>query len=153
MTAYEIGSLIVSGLAFVLSIVATIIGLGANKKTDKQAKVGTLNNIFVNIDAARGRMEDHVAQMAQLSSRKNLAEAEESQLAILTTVLDSKIEGLLNAYDDACQHLLAGDVDQTAFKGKYLHSVKELVEKYPVKFQDPVTRFRNIVAVYKKWYS
>lgn len=82
-----------------------------------------------------------------------LSDAEKSQHAILDSVLDSKIEGMLNAYDDGCQHLLNNHVDEAVFREKYFHSIKELVEKYPAKFQDPVTRFRNIVRVYRKWYG
>lgn len=159
MTNYEIATLILSGLAFILSIRALVISASANKistsantNSERQAKVSTLNNIVVNIDSARGRMEDHIAQMAPLACRADLSSSERAHRDILNSVLDSKIEGLLNAYDDACQCYLADNVDKVAFKGKYQHSIKELVEKYPEKFRDPVTRFRNIVRVYREWY-
>ncbi len=153
MTNYEIATLVVSSIAILLSIIALFVGYFANRSSKSQGKTSTLNNIFINIDSARARMEDHIAQMATLSSKQNLNEDETKQLDILNSILDSKIEGLLNAYDDGCQRYLAKDVIETTFREKYIHSIKDLVEQYSEKFQYPVTRFKNIVTVYKDWYS
>lgn len=72
MTMYQIAHITVLTLSLVLSITALVLSVLANKKTNRQAKTAALNNIFVNIGTARGRMEDHVAQMASLSGRNDL---------------------------------------------------------------------------------
>lgn len=90
----------------------------------------------------RSRYEDKVVQVK-----------DEKDEELREALLDSALEGLLNAYDEACAKYLDGKVDKERFKKLYRDEIRQLVDDEVIKekYREPQTKFHATVKVYKEW--
>lgn len=122
--------------SFVISIIAIIISLVSLYKSIKSASGQIEIDIRNMITSARNRYED-------LSINSNVTES----------VLDSALENLLNAYDEACAKYLDSKVDKKRFRNNYYTEIKNLVENKDTKpYYDTIdSKFQATIKVYEEW--
>lgn len=68
---------------------------------------------------------------------------------------NTALEEVMNAYDEACAKYLDGKVDKERFKKMYHDEIRQWVEAEKTKtfYQEPQTRYRSTIGVYKEWYD
>ncbi len=122
--------------SFVISIIAIIISLVSLYKSIKSASGQIEIDIRNMITSARNRYED-------LSINSNVTES----------VLNSALENLLNAYDEACAKYLDSKVDKKRFRNNYYTEIKKLVENKDTKpYYDTIdSKFQATIKVYEEW--
>ena len=72
--------------------------------------------------SARSRYEDKVVQFK-----------DEEDDELRKAMIDSALEGVLNAYDEACAKYLDGKVDKERFKKLYHDEIRQLVDNVATK--------------------
>ena len=146
---------ILTALAVLVSVVALYVSFKVSQKGNKLASVAndltkTANDMQMAqvemqirelILSARNRYEDRVVQF------KN----DEDELC--KAMLESALEGVLNAYDEACAKYLDGKVDKERFKKLYHDEIRQLVDDASTKekYIEPQTKFHATVKVYTEW--
>lgn len=92
--------------------------------------------------SARSRYEDKAVQF------KNDTDNEFSK-----AMIESALEGVLNAYDEACAKYLDEKVDKERFKKLYHDEIRQLVVDPIIKekYVEPQTKFHATVKVYTEW--
>lgn len=134
--------------AFILSLVSFF---RSNKLNSLQSEVARLQISF-----ASGQTELTIRIMISDAKDKYLncaKEYSEKGTTELKTILDAKLEDLLNAYDEACAKYIDGKIDKDRFKKMYSVEIRQLIENENTKvFYDTVaTRFRATLKVYNEW--
>lgn len=147
---------IFTALAVFVSVIALWVSFKASQKGNDLASVAndltkTANDMQMAqvemqirelILSARSRYEDKVVQF------KGVEDEELSK-----AMLDSALEGVLNAYDEACAKYLDGKVDKERFKKLYHNEIRQLVDDVAIKekYREPQTKFHATVKVYTEW--
>lgn len=91
---------------------------------------------------ARSRYEDLAIQ---LNAHENDVE--------YSKAVESALEGVLNAYDEACAKYIDGKVDKERFKKLYHDEIRQLVTDSATqeKYREPQTKFHATNMVYTEW--
>ena len=146
MTSHEIISIIIAGLALVISVISiftsmrnssAMIELTINERiTNTKEKVGDVSNIMTPL-LAKGKPTADEKRMIDLYSKQ----------------FDLAIENNLNAYEEACAKYLDSKVDKKRFKKLYKTEIRQLVEKKELKsyFDGVSSNFKAILKIYKEW--
>lgn len=132
-------------LALVLSVVSLIISSKSSSKSNKTAMGSEELQVRELIRSAKNRFEDLAIEQADDETKKDNP--------IFEQAVNSALEGVCNAYDEACSKYLDGKIDKTRFKKMYFDEIKNWVENDSVKdkYVEPQTRFHATVAVYNEW--
>ncbi len=152
----DLAMVIFTALAVFVSVIALWVSFKASQKGNDLASVAndltkTANDMQMAqvemqirelILSARSRYEDKVVQF------KGVEDEELSK-----AMLDSALEGVLNAYDEACAKYLDGKVDKERFKKLYHNEIRQLVDDVAIKekYREPQTKFHATVKVYTEW--
>ena len=136
MSTYEKCTLIISGLALLLSIYA----LYRSSKADK---------------ISAGQIEISIHQLIT-QAKKDIAEltmkVAEQDKDVLIQLIEEAYERELNAYEVACAKYLDGKVDKERFKRNYHIEIRQLVEDDKFKKYDSTSSpYKCILNVYKEW--
>lgn len=156
MEKMDLAMVILTALTVVVSVIALCVSFVASQKGNKLACVAndltkTANDMQMAqvemqirelILNTRSRYEDKVVQVK-----------DEKDEELREALLDSALEGLLNAYDEACAKYLDGKVDKERFKKLYRDEIRQLVDDEVIKekYREPQTKFHATVKVYKEW--
>jgi len=147
MSIYEILTVIASGIAILISIIAlrksnlsstAYIELYINERiTDTKEKVAELFLEKEKLPTITGSAN---------TAYPDIVKAYEK-------VINSAIENNLNAYEGACTIYLDDKIDKERFKKTYRTEIKRLVENSGMKqyFDATTSRFKGILKVYKEW--
>ena len=152
----DLAMVILTALAVLVSVIALYVSFKASQKGNELASVAndltkTPNDMQMAqvemqirelILSARSRYEDKVVQF------KN-----DEDIELCKSMLDSALEGVLNAYDEACAKYLDGKVDKERFKKLYHDEIRQLVDDATTKekYIEPQTKFHATVKVYTEW--
>ena len=144
---------ILTALTVLVSIIALCVSFKASQKGNDLACVAndltkTANDMHMAqvemqirelILSARSRYEDKAVQF------KNDTDNEFSK-----AMIESALEGVLNAYDEACAKYLDEKVDKERFKKLYHDEIRQLVVDPIIKekYVEPQTKFHATVKVY-----
>ena len=92
--------------------------------------------------SARSRYEDKAVQFKNDTDNK-----------FSKAMIESALEGVLNAYDEACAKYLDEKVDKERFKKLYHDEIRQLVVDPTIKekYVEPQTKFHATVKVYTEW--
>ena len=147
---------ILTALTVLVSIIALCVSFKASQKGNDLACVAndltkTANDMHMAqvemqirelILSARSRYEDKAVQF------KNDTDNEFSK-----AMIESALEGVLNAYDEACAKYLDEKVDKERFKKLYHDEIRQLVVDPIIKekYVEPQTKFHATVKVYTEW--
>lgn len=147
---------ILTALTVLVSIIALCVSFKASQKGNDLACVAndltkTANDMHMAqvemqirelILSARSRYEDKAVQF------KNDTDNEFSK-----AMIESALEGVLNAYDEACAKYLDEKVDKERFKKLYHDEIRQLVVDPTIKekYVEPQTKFHATVKVYTEW--
>lgn len=154
----EVISIIISALALVVSIISFIKSNVAAKTANGLNQ--TANNLAQTAnDLTQGQVEMQIRNMIT-SAKSHFAEMS-NQLAAntdnetLKASVSAALEGIANAYDEACMKYLDGKVDKARFKRAYINEIKNWVESDAVKdkYVMPQSKFHATVKVYNEWYN
>ena len=144
---------ILTALTVLVSMIALCVSFKASQKGNDLACVAndltkTANDMHMAqvemqirelILSARSRYEDKAVQF------KNDTDNEFSK-----AMIESALEGVLNAYDEACAKYLDEKVDKERFKKLYHDEIRQLVVDPTIKekYVEPQTKFHATVKVY-----
>ncbi|MDO5306523.1 MAG: hypothetical protein Q4E83_02045 [bacterium] len=135
---------VVDWLALGVSIISLIISfIAKNKSSDMQA--GSIEmEIRTMITNAKNRFADLGLQLENNPNSETLKKA-----------VNSALEEVCNAYNEACAKYLDGKVDKRRFKKNYINEIKNIVtaESTKNKFIPPQTNYHATVSVYNKWHN
>ena len=109
----------------------------------------------------RGRSEEAALRISDFLAgrkRQDLAEHEISHLDHLENSWRSCIEGLLNAYEDACGKYLDSKTDKDRFRKAYINEIKNICdpkrESYArLMHPDSTSNYQAIWKVYREWHQ
>ncbi|MCM1118505.1 MAG: hypothetical protein NC543_04005 [bacterium] len=152
----DLAMVILTALAVIVSVIALCVSYNAAQKgnslaataneltkTANQMQMGQVEmQIRELIQNARSRYEDIAIQL-------NGHESDETYGKVITSAL----EGVLNAYDEACAKYLDDKVDKERFKKLYHDEIRQLVtdEATKEKYREPQTKFHATNKVYTEW--
>ena len=152
----DLAMVILTALTVLVSIIALCVSFKASQKGNDLACVAndltkTANDMHMAqvemqirelILSARSRYEDKAVQF------KNDTDNEFSK-----AMIESALEGVLNAYDEACAKYLDEKVDKERFKKLYHDEIRQLVVDPIIKekYVEPQTKFHATVKVYTEW--
>ena len=152
----DLAMVILTALTVLVSIIALCVSFKASQKGNDLACVAndltkTANDMHMAqvemqirelILSARSRYEDKAVQF------KNDTDNEFSK-----AMIESALEGVLNAYDEACAKYLDEKVDKERFKKLYHDEIRQLVVDPTIKekYVEPQTKFHATVKVYTEW--
>lgn len=152
----DLAMVILTALAVFVSVIALWVSFKASQKGNDLASVAndltkTANDMQMAqvemqirelILSARSRYEDKVVQFK-----------DEEDEELRKAMLDSALEGVLNAYDESCAKYLDGKVDKERFKKLYHDEIRQLVDDAAIKekYREPQTKFHATVKVYTEW--
>lgn len=136
---------LISLLALALSVISLIISSRYSSKANKMAMGSEELQVRELIWSARNRVEDLSMKLFNDETKKDNEVFKQS--------FNSALEGVCNAYDEACSKYLDGKIDKSRFKKMYFNEIKNWVENDSVKdkYVEPQTRFHATVAVYNEW--
>lgn len=146
MTTFQLISLILSGIAIVISIVA-LYRSSSVQRGMIELQISTL--IANSQDKVSGISE----RMLPLLSKSNRSEEEEKTLEGLRRIFNAHVEANINAYEEACAKYIDGKVDRKRFKKNYQVAIRQLVKKaeYEKYFDGIKSEYHAILKVYKEW--
>lgn len=132
-------------LALVLSIISLVISSRYSSKANKMAMGTEEIQVRELIRNARNRVEDLSMKLFNDETKKDNEAFKQS--------FNSALEGVCNAYDEACSKYIDEKIDKTRFKKMYFNEIKNWVESDIVKdkYVEPQTRFHATVTVYNEW--
>ncbi|MCA6928670.1 MULTISPECIES: hypothetical protein [Pectobacteriaceae] len=156
-------ALIVSGISILKSIASEKISQAANdlsasaKNTAEQAfknSQGDSEILIHNSISEALKMQDECSiRLIEAKEKYNFAENQTTEA--YQKLLDSAIQGLLNAYDIACQRYLDQKLDQERFRKTYSKRINELFDSqkpYKVFIQDESsTKYHALHKVNKEF--
>ena len=147
---------ILTALTVLVSILALCVSFKASQKGNDLACVAndltkTANDMHMAqvemqirelILSARSRYEDKAVQFKNDTDNK-----------FSKAMIESALEGVLNAYDEACAKYLDEKVDKERFKKLYHDEIRQLVVDPTIKekYVEPQTKFHATVKVYTEW--
>lgn len=145
----DIGILITSVIAVVISIISLVLSHDAQKNGNCIA--GAANEML------KGQVEMQIREMISSARRHyeevsfKAASGEDSD--ILNGIVESALENVLNAYDEACAKYIDSKVDRERFKKLYFEEIKYVVEDPSTcdKYKEPQTKFHATNKVYTEW--
>lgn len=114
-----------------------------NKSSDMQA--GSVEmEIRTMITNAKNRFADLGLQLENNPNSETLNKA-----------VNSALEDVCNAYNEACAKYLDGKVDKKRFKKNYINEIKNIVTANSTKnkFIQPQTDYNATVNVYNEWHN
>lgn len=152
----DLAMVILTALAVLVSVIALCVSFKASQKGNNLALAAnnltkTANDMQMAqvemqirelISTARSRYEDMAFQLK-----------DEENKELYKAMMNSALEGVLNAYDEACAKYLDGKVDKERFKKLYHDEIRQLVndEAIQEKYREPQTKFHATVKVYTEW--
>lgn len=146
MTLYEALSLIGAAIAIVVSVISYL-------KSNALA-AGTIElQINERITNTKEKVEDVSLLMGPLISKKSRTLDEQALLDNYGATFRARVEGNLNAYEEACSKYIDNKVDKSRFRKTYRTEIRQLVETPDLKDRlDPLrTRYKAIIKVYEEW--
>ena len=174
MSDFEKISLGVAAFSALLSLIAIIMSVIANRKTNSftaqanQISADALELQRVSIRLQEASVEQEIRDSIRLAEAAieqvgrdfedvftktgRLTKAEQARKDLATAALKSALEAQHNAYDDACSKYLDKKVPGDRFKATYQTSIRRLVEKDALKeFIKLDCSYHSIMKVYKLW--
>jgi len=146
---------VISVLALIVSIVAIIFSYRANR---------TAHALAANANAISGRSSAIQMGQAEIQIREMISNAWSrhedlyskkisGSLEVDDDLLESVLEGVCSAYDEACAKYLDGKVDKERFRKNYRTEIRQLVEDTNTKekYLEPQTKYQDTVKVYREW--
>ena len=135
---------IVDWLALGVSIISLVISCMANNKSSDMQAGSVEMEIRTMITNAKNRFADLGLQLENNQNSETLKKA-----------VNSALEDVCNAYNEACAKYLDGKVDKKRFKKNYINEIKNIVTANPTKnkFIQPQTEYNATVIVYNEWHN
>jgi len=154
-TSIEIITILISGLAIIISIWDRIANNISNKQSDKKAEKAlrlaqgvTEIEIRSSISQARQRVDSFALEL-----KKFKLEQPNVDLSTHKKLFYSILEDFFNQYDRACMLYLDKKIDRKRFKKEYKMELINVIENKSYKdryFRDDDIRFEAIIKVYNK---
>ena len=144
----DLSLVILTMISVVVSIVAIVLSFKAQKDANNISAIATelmLGQIEMQIremiSNARGQYEEIALKI----------ESDEDNL--IKHIAQSKLENLMNVYDEACAKYIDGKVDKERFRKLYFDEIKQLVENDNFKeyYKEPQTKYHATNKVYSEW--
>jgi len=152
----DLAMVILTALAVIVSVIALRVSYKAEQKSNSLA--ATANELTKTANELQmGQVEMQIREMI-LNARRcyedkvsHLKEHDGDDVYI--GVVASALEGVLNAYDEACAKYLDGKVDKERFKKLYHDEIRQLVTDKAIqeKYREPQTKFHATNKVYTEW--
>ena len=152
----DLAMVILTALAVLVSVIALCVSFKASQKGNELSSIANdLTKTANDMQMAQVEMQIRELILNTRSRYEDIAlqikDNEDNEL--YKSILDSSLEGLLNAYDEACAKYLDGKVDKERFKKLYHDEIRNLVDNEAIKekYIAPQTKFRATVKVYNEW--
>jgi len=144
----ELANVLISVIAVIVSSVAILVSTRISSIANDFSKTAMM--------AQKGQTEIMVREMISTAIRHydDMAiKTESTPTEINAELLNSALEGVCNAYDEACSKYIDGKVDRERFKKLYCDEIRQWVEnKSNVdKYHEPQTKYKATAKVYKEW--
>ncbi len=156
-------AILISGLSLIVSVISLIFSILSKRKASALARENTkLANGMLELEV-RSSISDSTFRVNEVAMKMNsliakrkaneISEVESIELEALKNNWRSAVQGMLNAYDEACTKYIDGKVDKERFKKNYHVEIRNLLESAALKeFFDPHTsRYKAILKVYNEW--
>ena len=154
---------ILTALAVIVSVIALCVSFSASRKSNDLAAVAngltkTANEMQKGqLEMQKGQVEMQIREM--ISAARGRYQDKAVQLSVQETselfesIVNSALEDVLNAYDEACAKYLDGKVDKERFKKLYHDEIRQLVNNTAniEKYREPQTKFHATNKVYNEW--
>lgn len=159
----------------VVALISMIVSIVFSIKSSNASKQSNLNAVEANRIAigqsetslreqilnARQRSEDSALRISNFlagKKKEDLAEYELSHLNHLENTWRSGVEGLLNAYEDACGKYLDSKTDKDRFRKAYINEVKNICDPQRESYArlmhpDSTSNYQAIWKVYREWHQ
>ena len=147
----DLAMVILTALAVLVSVIALYVSFKASQKGNELASVANDLTKTAN-DMQMAQVEMQIRELI-LSARSRVQFKNDEDIELCKSMLDSALEGVLNAYDEACAKYLDGKVDKERFKKLYHDEIRQLVDDATTKekYMEPQTKFHATVKVYTEW--
>ena len=159
----DVAAIIIAGLSFLVALASLAFSIVSQTKASQLAKENTqLAHGMLEIEV-RATIGDETARVNEVAMRMNplvakknagaISPAEQGELDALQNNWRASVQGMLNAYDEACTKYLDGKIDKERFKRNYHFEIRNLLESSGLKqFFDPHTsRYKAIIKLYDQW--
>ena len=152
----DLAMVILTALAVLVSVIALCVSYSAAQKGNSLAT--TANELTKTANEMQmGQVEMQIREM--ILNARSRYEDKAIQLPghedddVYIGAVRSALEGVLNAYDEACAKYLDGKVDKERFKKLYHDEIRQLVtaEATQEKYREPQTKFHATNKVYTEW--
>lgn len=147
-------SLLISGLSFVVSVIALIISYRTSKKSNSIAMGEIELSVHEAISNSETRVAKTTADMLPLLYKADKSDGEKKQLEMYEKICNQAIENNLNSYEQACAKYLDNKIDRERFKREYRTTIRRLIQESPKLekyFDRNKTHYHAILKVYDEW--
>lgn len=163
MSTYEMWSIVFSGIAIVISIIAlintTIKSSNANliaEKANNTSMAEIEMHLYDAISSSSRNVQDITLRIAPVicKDKKDIGEYDKDMALIYKSTLDAAIEDNINAYEAACQKYIDEKIDKERFKKTYKTDIRNLVQHKDYSdryFNRNKTVYHGILKVYDEW--
>ncbi|MFQ5962686.1 MAG: hypothetical protein ACE5KZ_00195 [Candidatus Scalinduaceae bacterium] len=155
--------ILISGFSLVVSTIALIFSIISNAKSNRLKHENVrLANAMVETDI-RATIGNETARVNEVAMKLNtliakqkteeIKDHERHELKSLKKNLTAAIQGMLNAYEEACSKYLDGKIDKERFRRTYHVEIRNLLEAQDLKlfFAPHTSSYRAIIKVYNEW--
>lgn len=152
----DLAMVILTVLTVIVSVIALCVSYNAAQKGSSLAAAANELTKAAN-EMQMGQVEMQIREM--ILNARSRYEDKSIQIQghedddIYAKAVESALEGVLNAYDEACAKYLDGKVDRERFKKLYHDEIRQLVtdEATKEKYREPQTKFHATNKVYTEW--
>lgn len=140
-------SIIISTIALIVSTASFIMNC-INSKFETKSSNGQLEiEIHKMIANAKNNFRLLCIQLSDDNKPPNDS--------IFAVAIDSAIEDISNAYEEACAKYLDGKIDKIRFRKLYKNEIKKWVDSNELKnkYILPHTNYESTVKVYTEWFN
>ena len=159
----QLAAIAISVLSLLVAVISLIMSAASNAKANRlQHESVRLASAMVETEIRATIAEEttHVNEVAMkltplLSKQKTgkMKEREEHELQALRKNWKAAVQGMLNAYEEACTKYLDRKIDRDRFKATYHVEIRNLLEAEHLKefFDAHTSRYKAIIKVYDEW--
>ena len=159
----EVIAVIISGFSLIVALFSFGFSMKSQAKASLLANENTrLSNGMIELEV-RSAIREETARVNDISIMLNpliskskagtLTNEQSIELEGLSKNWKAAIQGMLNAYEEACTKYLDDKIDKVRFKKTYQVEIRNLLEANNLKkfFDSHSSRYKAIIKVYNDW--
>lgn len=153
----------VSGISLIVAIISLVYSTKAQNQATKLGNENMQLSFGMLELEVRTAIREENARVNEISMKLNpliakmksnsLTSENEHELESLKLNWNAAIQGMLNAYEEACTKYIDKKIDRIRFRKTYQIEIRNLLEaEHLKKYFDPHTsRYKGILKVYNEW--